>query len=107
MNFKYIVVLCSCPDETLSRQISTALVTEGLATCVNRVSGMRSTYRWQGELRDDAEVLLIAKTSLDRYAELELRLKALHPYEVPEIIALPIIAGAVDYLAWLGKELTP
>jgi periplasmic divalent cation tolerance protein len=102
MNFKYIIVLCACPSESVAIEIAALLVDERLAACVNRVSGVRSTYLWEGELRDDAEVLLIVKTSLERYPELELRLKALHPYEVPEIIAVPIVAGAAGYLAWLG-----
>jgi periplasmic divalent cation tolerance protein len=78
-------------------------VSEGLAACVNRVAGVRSTYRWQGRLCDDAEVLLVIKTPAERIATLCARLEALHPYDVPEVIALPIVAGAERYLAWLGQ----
>jgi periplasmic divalent cation tolerance protein len=99
-----LVVLCACPDEPSAQRISQALVSERLAACVNRVSGVRSVYRWEGALQDEPEVLLIVKTSSARYQALEMRLKALHPYEVPEIIALPLSGGAPSYLAWLTAE---
>jgi periplasmic divalent cation tolerance protein len=102
MNLEYILVLCSCPDEALAARIAACLIEEHLAGCVSRIPGLRSTYEWQGERREDAEVLLLVKTTAARYAELELRLRALHPYELPEIIALPIVMGSEPYLAWLG-----
>jgi periplasmic divalent cation tolerance protein len=103
MNSKHIVVLCSCPDEAVASRIAGALVGEGLAACVNRVSGVRSTYRWDGVLQDDGEVLLVVKTLGERFAVLEARIRALHPYEVPEIIALPVVAGSAGYLDWVSR----
>jgi periplasmic divalent cation tolerance protein len=99
-----IVVLCSCPDEPTAEHIARELVGARLAACVNRLGGVRSTYRWEGQVRDEPEVLLAIKTLRSRYGELEMRLKALHPYEVPEIIALPVVAGLGGYLAWIGAE---
>jgi periplasmic divalent cation tolerance protein len=102
MNSEYILVLCGCPDEAVAARIAASLVEERLAACVSRIPGLHSTYEWQGERREDVEVLLLVKTAAARYAELELRLRALHPYELPEIIALPIVRGSEPYLAWLG-----
>ncbi|MGH8259375.1 MAG: divalent-cation tolerance protein CutA [Steroidobacteraceae bacterium] len=99
-----LAVLCACPDEPTADRIARVLVTEGLAACVNRLSGVRSIYRWKGAIQDEPEALLLIKTTITRYQALELRLKALHPYEVPEIIALPVRAGAESYLAWLAEE---
>ena len=69
----------------------------------NRVAGVRSTYRWDGKLCDDAEVLLLIKTLETRFEALEARIRALHPYEVPEIIALPVVAGSTGYLDWVTR----
>ncbi len=102
-----LVVLCTCPDEPTAQRIARALVTGHLAACVNRVGALRSTYLWKGDLQDEPEVLLIIKTLRARYEELEMRLRALHPYEVPEIIALPILAGSERYLAWMLEEAGP
>ena len=99
-----LVVLCACPDESVAARIAQELVEARLAACVNRLPGMRSVFRWKGALQDEPEVLLAIKTVRSRYEELEMRLKALHPYEVPEIIALPVLAGAAPYLAWLAEE---
>jgi periplasmic divalent cation tolerance protein len=104
MNSQHIVVLCSCPDEAAAARIAAALVSERLAACVNRIGAVRSTYSWAGELRDDAEVLLLIKTLGSRYEAVEARIRALHGYEVPEIVALPIVAGSGQYLAWLARE---
>ena len=99
-----LVVLCACPDESVADRIARELVGARLAACVNRFTGIRSIYRWKGAVQDEPEVLLAIKTVRSRYEELEMRLKALHPYEVPEIIALPVLAGAAPYLAWLAEE---
>lgn len=101
MTYQNILVLCSCPDEAVAERIARTLVEERLAACVNRISALRSTYRWQGRVEDEPEVLLLAKTSGSRYEALERRISALHPYEVPEIVALPIVAGSKAYLDWL------
>lgn len=98
-----IVILTTCPDEAAAARIGRALVESGLAACVTRVGPVHSTYRWQGAVQDEPEMLLVIKTVDARYPELEMRLKSLHPYEVPEIIALPIRAGSPDYVAWLQE----
>ena len=99
-----LVVLCACPDEATAERIAREVVSAGLAACVNRFDGVRSTYRWKGTLQDEPEVLLVIKTVKARYEALEMRLKALHPYELPEIIAVPIVAGSAGYLAWVAAE---
>ena len=96
-----IVLLTTCPDQASASRIARDLVESGLAACVSRVGPVHSTYRWQGAIQDEPEVLLVVKTVTDRYSELEMRLKSLHPYEVPEIIALPVTAGSEAYLSWL------
>jgi periplasmic divalent cation tolerance protein len=101
MTDQVIVGLSSCPDEASARRIAEALVSERLATCVNRVSGVVSTYFWDGRLQDDAEILLIIKTTAARQAELAARLKVLHPYELPELIVLPVTGGNERYLQWV------
>ncbi len=104
MNYQHIVVLCSCADEASAARIAHALVTERLAACVNRVAAVRSTYSWRGSVEDQAEVLLVIKTLGARYDALEQRIRELHGYEVPEILALPVAGGSGPYLAWLSSE---
>jgi len=101
MTEQVIVALSTCPDEATARRLAEALVGERLATCVNRVAGLASTYFWDGRLQDDAEVLLIIKTTAGRLAELEARLQALHPYELPELLVLPVLGGNERYLQWV------
>jgi periplasmic divalent cation tolerance protein len=103
---QYFVVLTTCPDESAAEALARRLVEERLAACVNRLPGLRSTYRWEGTVHDDPEVLLIAKTNGERLATLSARIQELHPYAVPEVIALPIAHGAERYLAWIGQTLT-
>ena len=98
-----LVVLCTCPDEPTATGIATALLAAELAACVNCVAGIRSLYRWDGQIRDDTEVLLVIKTRAARYGALETLVRARHPYELPEIIALPVVAGARDYLDWIRQ----
>jgi periplasmic divalent cation tolerance protein len=85
-----LVVLSTFPDAEKAAQVGRILVEEHLAACVNVVTGVRSIYRWQGAIQDDTEALAIIKTVAERYASLAARLIELHPYEVPEIIALPL-----------------
>jgi periplasmic divalent cation tolerance protein len=101
-----IVVLTTCPDDASAARIARELVEAGLAACVSRVGPVHSTYRWQGAIEDEPEVLLVIKTLTTRYSELEMRLKSLHPYDVPEIIALPIVAAHAAYLSWLQGAVT-
>ena len=96
-----VIALSTCPDDACARSIAESLVTQRLAACVNRLSGVRSTYIWDGRLQDDAEVLLIIKTTAARLPALEARLKALHPYELPELVLLRVEGGSGAYLDWI------
>jgi periplasmic divalent cation tolerance protein len=102
-----ILVLCTCPDEAVAVDIARILVKEGLAACVNRLSPVTSIYQWDGRLCEAPEQLLLIKTTPGRFEALETRLKALHPYEIPEIIAVPVVAGSRQYLAWLNSATDP
>jgi periplasmic divalent cation tolerance protein len=100
----HLVVLCTVPDAATGERIAEALVEERLAACVNLVPGLRSFYRWKGKLQREAELLLVIKTRAERLDALMERLKSLHPYEVPEILALPIAAGSEAYLLWIEEN---
>ncbi|MFQ5840460.1 MAG: divalent-cation tolerance protein CutA [Candidatus Methylomirabilales bacterium] len=102
-----MVVLITVPEGTEGGRIGRTLVEEHLAACVNIVSGVRSVFRWEGKVSEEAEALLIVKTTRDRYSALESRVKAIHPYSLPEIIALPITAGLPGYLEWVATETRP
>ena len=102
-----IVVLCTCPDETVADRIATALVDERLAACVNRLPGVISTYRWKSEVCRDSEWLLLIKTTIERFAALSERIVALHPYELPEVVAVDIARGLPPYLQWIAAETRP
>jgi periplasmic divalent cation tolerance protein len=96
-----LIVLVTVPSRDDGERIAEALVGERLAACVNIVGPIRSIYRWQGEISRDDESLLLIKTTRARYAALEARVKALHSYDVPEVVALPIEMGSAAYLEWL------
>ena len=99
-----IMVLCNVPDAALAQQIAETLVGEQLAACVNIMTPCRSVYRWQGKLENASEVPLQIKTTAAAYPALQARLLQLHPYEVPEIVALPLAAGLPAYLTWVAAE---
>jgi periplasmic divalent cation tolerance protein len=96
-----LLAFCTAPDLETADHLGTRLVEEGLAACVNLLPGIRSLYRWQGRLQRDAEVLLLIKTREVLFPALASRLRELHPYELPEIIACPISQGLPDYLNWV------
>ena len=98
-----LVVLVTTPEGGLSKRIAEALVGERLAACVNIVTGVESVYRWEGALTTGREQLLIIKTTESRLAALEKRIKELHEYSVPEILALKVEAGSEDYLRWINE----
>ena len=100
------VVLCSCPESEASR-LATAMVEERLAACVNIVPAVRSVYRWEGKVHNDAESLLVIKTAVNRFAPLKERLIQLHPYDVPEVLALSASEGHEDYLSWILGTVRP
>jgi len=99
-----LVVLITTPNEEVAVKIANALVGENLAACANIVRGIRSICRWKGEVCDDTECLMVVKTTSDRFDALKYRVKVLHPYEVPEIIALPIAKGFEPYLKWVEEN---
>ena len=101
------VVLVTAPDSEVAAQLARRLVEEGLAACVNLVPGVRSIYRWQGAVQEDPEVLLIAKTRAALVDALAVRVRALHPYELPEVIALAVVAGSEPYLDWVRSAAEP
>ncbi|GGM21189.1 divalent-cation tolerance protein CutA [Deinococcus aerophilus] len=101
-----LVVLVTLPPER-AHELARILVTEHLAGCVNIVPGLQSVYRWQGEVAEDPESLLLIKTSGEKYPELETRIKSLHPYEVPEIIALQYDRALPEFQMWLRDTLEP
>jgi len=104
MQENQIVALCSVPNRDTGERIARALVEERLAACVNLLPGLVSTYRWQGKVEQAAECLLIIKTAQSRFDTLRERIKTLHPYDVPEIIAMPISQGDTQYLKWISEN---
>ena len=100
----FVVVLMTAPDADVAGRIASTLVDERLVACVNILPGLRSLYRWEGKLCDEGEVLCLMKTRLDLFPALRDRIAALHPYQVPEIIALPLAAGSAPYLDWVCQS---
>ena len=100
----FVVVLVTAPNEKVAAQLARALVEEKLAACVNILPGVRSIYAWQGKTCDEPEVLCTVKTRASLLAAVRNRVITLHPYEVPEVIALPIVGGSTSYLHWLRSE---
>jgi periplasmic divalent cation tolerance protein len=96
------VVLCTCPPEPADA-LATTLVEERLVACVNLIPGIRSIYRWEGEVTRDDEVLLIIKTRADLVERLRQRIVELHPYEIPEVVSIDVDAVHPPYLAWLRE----
>lgn len=99
-----LLVLTNLPDRGAAERIADSLVTEGVAACVNVLAECASVYRWQGKVEHASEVPLLIKTSRAAYPQLESALRKLHPYELPEIIALPVSAGLPEYLNWVAQE---
>jgi periplasmic divalent cation tolerance protein len=99
-----IVCYITAPNEAEAANIARALVEDRLAACANIVKSVRSIYAWKGAIEDDAEVLMIVKTQKSLFQKLSEKVKALHSYDVPEIIALPIIDGSEEYLQWLRES---
>jgi periplasmic divalent cation tolerance protein len=99
-----LLVLTNLPDRAAAERIADSLVTQGVAACVNVLAECASVYRWQGKVEHASEVTLLIKTSRAAYPQLESALRKLHPYELPEIIALPVSAGLPEYLNWVAQE---
>ena len=101
---EFVQIMTAVEKSEDARRISDHLVRKKLAACVQVICPMTSTYRWKGKVEVAIEHLLLIKTRKGLYKQVEIAIKALHPYEVPEIIATPIIAGSKDYLEWIRKE---
>jgi periplasmic divalent cation tolerance protein len=101
---EFLVVLITAPDEEEAAKIANDILGAQLAACVNIIRGIRSIYRWQGKIEDGSETLMVVKTRKELFSDLEKRVRELHTYTVPEIIALPVVCGSEGYLAWLSEE---
>jgi len=101
------MVLTNLPDRAAAEALAARLVEQRVAACVNILSPCRSVFRWDGRVQNDEEHPLLIKTTTARYAELERAIRAGHPYELPEIVAVPIERGLPEYLRWLAEETTP
>jgi periplasmic divalent cation tolerance protein len=99
-----ILVLTNVPDAELARSLATALVEQRLAACVNILPAVQSIYRWQGAVEQTSEITLLIKSTQARYSELQEAIVRLHPYDVPEVIAIPLSAGLPSYLGWIAEE---
>lgn len=99
-----LIVYCTLPDDERADQVARALVDERLVACVNVLPGVRSFYRWEGKVCDDPERLALIKTTAARFEAMKARLLELHPYDVPEVIAVPVDRGSDAYLDWVRSE---
>ena len=104
MSTEHLLVLTTCPDQGTATRIATALIEERLAACVNQVPGIRSLYHWEGRIEHDTEVLMLVKTTATVYERMEALIRKHHPYELPEVIAVPFAAGSKAYLEWITKS---
>jgi periplasmic divalent cation tolerance protein len=99
-----LLVFTNAPDRAVAMQLARTLVEQRLAACVNVLAGCTSVYRWDGAIETAEELPLLIKTRASRYAEVEAVIRKLHPYELPEIVAVPVVHGLVDYLDWVSEE---
>ena len=102
----HLLILCTCPDQTTAQNIANQLVDRALAACVNTLPGLTSVYQWQGKRETVQEHLLLIKTTDEAYQALEQAIIELHPYELPEVIAVPIVQGLNGYLQWIEQQTT-
>lgn len=104
MKGERLLVHCTCPDHDTATEIAAELVERRLAACVNIVPQVTSVYRWEGRVETESEALLLIKTTGARYPQLETALRYLHPFELPEIVAVDLCSGLPEYLQWLDTE---
>jgi periplasmic divalent cation tolerance protein len=102
-----LVVLTNLPDRAAAERLAELVIEKKLAACVNILAPCRSVYRWKGAVQHDEEHPLLIKTTTERYAELEQAIRGTHPYELPEIIAVPVERGLAEYLGWVEAETKP
>jgi periplasmic divalent cation tolerance protein len=98
-----IIIYCTCPDIATAEKISRQLVNDKLAACVNLLPGITSIYEWQGKIEQSSEVLLVIKSMAERFAEISTLIEDIHPYELPELIAVSITDGLPGYLDWIKQ----
>jgi periplasmic divalent cation tolerance protein len=101
MKEELILCLCTVPDGATGRRIAYHLVEAGIAACVNRIPGLVSVYRWEQAVQEDDEELLVVKTRADRLEDLANAIRQIHPYELPEVVAVPVSGGLEEYLDWI------
>lgn len=101
---EYSLILSTCPDQESATRLADELIDSNLAACVNILPGLLSIYKWKGKKESAQECLLLIKTTNDCYARLEQKIRDCHPYELPEIIAVPITAGSPAYLTWIANS---
>jgi periplasmic divalent cation tolerance protein len=101
----YLMVLCTCPDPATAATVAQRAVEAGTAACAGRVDEVRSVFRWEGAVQEEDEALLLLKTRRDHFDRLAELIREVHPYDVPEIIAVPIILGDAQYLSWIDDNL--
>lgn len=99
-----LLILNTCPDREHAERIAGMLVSEKLAACVNLIDNIASIYRWQGGIERDSETLLLIKSKQEHYLSIEAAIQQHHPYEIPEVIALPIENGSSSYLEWIAQS---
>ncbi|HEX6067035.1 MAG TPA: divalent-cation tolerance protein CutA [Longimicrobiales bacterium] len=102
-----LIVFTNLPDRASALELARVLVETRLAACVNVLGEISSVYRWKGEIANETEVAVLIKTRVAAYEALEARIKALHPYEIPEIVAVPVAGGLPAYLEWVAAETSP
>ncbi len=100
---RFVIILATCSSKQEAERIAASILKKRLAACGNIVDGVRSRFWWQGKIDSASEVLLMFKTRLTNFKRIEKEIKRIHSYEVPEIIALPIVAGSKEYLGWIEK----
>ena len=99
-----IVINCTVPNKKLAKEITKVIMKHKLAACVSMIENVRSTFSWEGEICEEKQVLMLIKTRRENYGKIKLVIEDMHTYNVPEIIALPIVDCSEDYLKWLVKE---
>jgi periplasmic divalent cation tolerance protein len=104
MNASVLLLFCTCPDAASAELLATGLVEAGLAACVTLLPPSQSIYRWQGKIERSSEIPLLIKSTVESYSELAAWVTANHPYDVPELIAVPVERGLPDYLNWVCAE---
>ena len=98
-----IITYCTCPDIATANKISRLLISQHMAACVNQVPGITSVYEWEGKIEETSEVLLLIKSTEERFDAITRLVTAEHPYELPELIAVPVSKGLPDYLDWIKQ----